>query len=135
MGVVEARNDGQLTALSAPQPSFAVGHTGQFAERHAVDHGDGKGAYARFVLHIEDGTVHIEAVGIGPVEYQHALVVTGTLVHQLYHRYIIGVITQANILYIRDDEVNLFHRFIIGHATFGAVKRVNGHARFLIDRA
>ena len=108
-GVVPARNDFQLAFQVAVDPAFSVDHQGKFPEGHAVDGADRQPAYSRLVFHVEDGPVHIEPVRIRAVQNYHFLAVSGTGLHQMVHRDVVGVVPQTDILDVHKEDVEFVH--------------------------
>ena len=109
MGVIPARDDFQVAFQAIFQPAFAIYHKGEFAEGHPVHSADRERADSGFVFHVEDRPVHVEAVWIWPVQYDNFLTVPGAGVHQMEHRDVIGVISQADILDVHQQHVELVH--------------------------
>ena len=71
---------------SLRRPPFANGHAGDFAHRQSVEHGDRNRPDARFVLHVENGSVDKMPVGIGAVEHHDQAAEIGAGVHHPQHR-------------------------------------------------
>ena len=134
--VVLAGNHFQVLHLHAIlEPALAIGHEGKFAHRHAIDCGDGQTAHTALEVHVQDGAINGHAVGVGAVENHKILAVLGSGLHQVDHRYIIGVESQSHILQIGDNDIELVHRLLAGIARLAVVERGDGNARLLIDAA
>ena len=92
--------------------------------------GDGKVPHAALEAHIQDGTVYVHSVGVGTVQQDHLLAVFGAGVHQVAHRNIIGIETEADVLDVHDEDVEHLHRFLGGMVAAGsAIQREDGNAR------
>src|SRR5690554_2774192 len=81
MSIIFARDDCQVASPSLGQPLLTVYHQGDFAQCHPMNHWNGQPPYTRFMLHVQYRAIHMESVGIGPVEYDHLLAMFGTGIH------------------------------------------------------
>ena len=115
VGIVLARDDSEVHFFAVLEPAFSVCHLCQFAQRHAMHGGDGEASYARLECHVQDGTIDIHAVGVGPVEHHELLAIGHCGIHQVDHRYIVGVEPQAYVLNIGHDDVDTVHHFTARH--------------------
>ena len=131
MGVVAALHDRQVARL---RPPFANGHAGDFAHRQSVEHGDRNRPDARFVLHVENGSVDKMPVGIGAVEHHDQAAEIGAGVHHPQHRDIIGIEAQTHVLHVDDQHVERAHRLVRRPFRVAVVERADGNARPGVDR-
>ena len=115
VGVVPAGNDGQVAPEAVFQPAFAVHHPGQLSQCHTMDHGDGQAADTGFVLHVQDGPVHVKPVGIRAVQDHDLFAIDRTGIQQMLHGNIIGIVPQAYVLDIHHQHIKFPHAFLAGH--------------------
>ena len=86
------------------------------------------------MLHVEDGAIHIHAVGIGPVQYDKLLALLRAGIHQATHSNIIGVEAQPHILNVHHQHIYLLHGLGIGFSSLLAVERNDGQSCLRIHR-
>ncbi len=131
--VVLAGDNLEGTLFAFGKPVFAVDHKGKFSKGHTVDDRDREPADTGFVLHIENGTVDVVTVGVGTVEDKHGLVEVGTGLHEAYHGDVVGIVAEANVLDIDDEEVESIHGLIAGTRGFACVEGEDGDTRFGVN--
>ena len=134
MGIVGARNHGELALPALRQPLLSIHHLCQFAQRHAMHHGDRQPSYATLVLHVEDGTIHIHAVRVRPIQYDKLLALLCAGIHQAAHGYIIGVEAQPHILNVHHQRIHLLHGLGIGLPPLLAIERNDRQSSLCIHR-
>ena len=100
-----------------------------------MHHGDGQTPHPTGVFHIQYRTVYVHSIGIGPVKHHKIFVIGGCLFHQPYHRDIICVIAQPDILNITYYHIESGQNIRCYAATFAVVHRCYGYARHRINAA
>ena len=134
-GVVVTFHHVQLNLLAVLEPVLAVSHQCEFAHGHTVDGGDGQPPYPALEGHVEDWSVDGHDIGVRAVEHHHALAVFGRGVHEVDHRHVIGVESQAHVLEVDCYNINAGHGGRRGHRRFAVVERGDGDAGLLVDAA
>ena len=135
VGVVLATNNRQLALATIGQPTLAVSHHCNLAQRHTVNNRNRSPAHTRLVaFHIEDRTINVETIGIGTIQHDHMLTLLGASLHQSEHSYIIGVETQTYVLNVDNQHVERGHILVARTCLLAIVERTNGNTRTLINR-
>ena len=134
VGVAVARYNRQRYRRAVLEPAFAICHLCDFAKSHAVHNGDGQPSHTTLILHIENRTVDIHAVGVGAVKHHKLLAVFGGGVHEVYHRAVVGVVPQTDVLNVDHNDVNAVHH--LGRREAGAaIEAYDGQAGLGVDAA
>ena len=77
-----------------------------------MQHGNRQCPDPRLVFQIQQRTVHLVPVRIGPVEHHDRTIEIGAGIHHPQHGYIIGVETHPHILHVDHQHVERTHRLI-----------------------
>lgn len=139
MGITLARDDGDLSVgcrrvSGGVQPMLSDKHFSVFADGHTIYGGNGLHTDERFEFWIQDRSVDIESIRIGPVEdNKRAMVLDGGLDIFLQGGDI-GIEADAYVLDIEEHDVHAFQIGGRGFA-FAAIEGDNGYACFGIDGA
>ena len=135
MRVVPARDDRQVTGILAGiQPALTVDHLRKLAKRHAVDDRDRKHPDTGPVLVLQDRAVHIEPVGVGPVQDQDLLPLLRAGLHKIVHRDVVGVVPEPHVLNVHYEDVEPVHILVIRSALPPSIHRNDRNARLFIHR-
>ena len=77
MGISQTRDDFKVALQAIFQPALPIDHQGKFSKRHPMDSRHREGSDPGLILHLQDRTVNIEPVGIGPIQDDDLLVAPG----------------------------------------------------------